>query len=220
MWSENQAEWTNEERPEVSEKSVSVVSLPSSDTGVKDMTVVEEVTPKPFKFKKRTRKICHGEVCFKDQELVQDVPFYLQGIAKRTHLVFDVYMAAFYLSDQPLEKSHGVPLGAKLIILEYSRTIEKQKVIDSIIDNVDSNPDADAKNLRSRFDQFSDAFEPPHKGSRYYFVYVPEKGTSMIKDGHVTITIPGDDFAEAFFGLWFHEKVGNPELREKLLAGV
>jgi hypothetical protein len=179
--------------------------------------IEEEITAEKFNFKRPTRNFCEGKSCFNNQEFIQGTPFYLKGIGKRMHLVFDVYTAAFYLSDQKRQDEYGVPIGAKMIILEYNRTVKKKKVVESIIANVGANPNADAPYLRPRFDQFSDAFDTPHDKSRYYFVYVPGQGTSMIKNGETRITIPGDDFAQAFFGMWFHEKTENVELREKLL---
>lgn len=162
---------------------------------------------------------CLEHICFDEVYAFDGRDYFLSGIGKRQYLWADIYTAAFYLpQSESLEFENGVPQGPKLIVLEYQRTVEKQKVIDSIINNVTENPDADEIVLRPRFDRFTEGFEPPHNGSRYFFVYDPASGTKLIKDGITTVTIEGDDFADAFYGIWLHKDVVNTGLKNLLLG--
>lgn len=194
------------------ESSVAAVEKPKPSTTSEKEPPILTKAPRP------TGERCFEKICFKDRLDFNGKEFDLLGMGKREYLWADIYTAAFYLPKNVTAYSKGVPQGAKIIVLEYQRTIEKQKIIDSINDNVVANPDADHVELRPRFDDFTDGFEPPHKGSRYYFVYEPGQGTALIKDGVTTVTIPGNDFADAFYGIWLHEATGNQSLRSALLG--
>lgn len=182
-----------------------------------EQKIVPSIAPPPVP--EESAEKCLESICFNEVYSFDGRVYVLSGIGKRQYLWADIYTAAFYLPQgvRP-DYENGVPQGPKLIVLEYQRTVEKQKVIDSIINNVTENPDADEIVLRPRFDHFTEGFEPPHNGSRYFFVYDPETGTQLIKDGKATVTIEGDDFADAFFGIWLHKNVTNQSLRNILLG--
>ena len=52
----------------------------------------------------------------------------------------------------------------------------------------------------------------------YDFVYVPEKGTFILKNGKVKGTVPGLAFKQAFFGIWLSDQPVDAGLRSAMLS--
>lgn len=163
---------------------------------------------------------CLENTCFETFVVREGTAFRLVGTGLRKFLWVDVYTAAFYLPEksQP-EFRRGTFEGPKMIVLEYHRKIEKTKIIQSIEEDIHRNPEVDPEKLKDRFGFLTAAFEAPEKaGSRYEFVYSPGKGMQLIYQGQTRVLIPGDDFADAFFGIWTSPFSKNPELRLSLLG--
>jgi len=202
-------------------------AVPAKPSEIRSVTIesapAAKTVPKKQKFTKKkiapSGERCEKSACFKTTESFQGMDFVLQGAFLRKYLWIEVYTASFYLpqTDTGVKYTHGVPDGAKMIIFEYHRTIEKKKIIESIENKIYSLPYIDKAALRERFQQLTSAFETPQAQSKYYFVYVPGRGTALIYNGEETILIPGEDFASAFFGIWLYEKEASP-IRAELLG--
>lgn len=161
---------------------------------------------------------CNQYACFRDGFNAFGTQLNLTGTSLRRYLWVNVYSAALYLPPEAnIEYRGGIPKGPKMLILVYHRAVEKQKIVSTIIDNVYSNPDVDGAKVKARFDALTAAFDPPLEGSRYYFLYLPDRGTALLHDGEEKVLIPGDDFAEAFFGMWLSSHERSP-MREDLLG--
>ena len=162
--------------------------------------------------------VCRYDSCFNPVEQLEGLILALRGVTLRKFFMLDIYTVALYLPEDVDTQDTVVPDGPKIIILDYHRQIEKAKVVAAIEDNVGKNPRVDQAAVHERFDKLTRAFDPPHKGDRYIFSYVPGKGTSLIKDGVERVVIPGDDFAFAFFGIWTSPHGEDKKMRTELLA--
>jgi len=161
---------------------------------------------------------CLDQICFEQNLEFKGQKFQLQGIAARSHLkFFKVYTGAFYLPEGSVVKTDDVPSGAKLMVLEYHRHIAKDKIIQSIAKNIEENPSVDGAQLSARFKQLSSAFSDPNKGSRFLFAFIPGNGTYLVEGDEIQTEIKGDDFAYAFFGIWFSKHTGNQQRRSQFL---
>lgn len=163
-------------------------------------------------------QVCRGGACFESWKNAEDQELRLSGIAKRAYLWMDIYSAALYLPPAVKTATRGVPDGPKIMVLEYHRSVEKAKIIESIVENVESNEAVDKQKVRSRLAQLTEVLEAPGEGDRYEFQFIPGKGTAVWKDGAMKTLIPGDDFAFAFFGIWLYENTGDAARRRQLLG--
>lgn len=128
-----------------------------------------------------------------------------------------IYSVGFYIDEkEPVDGD--IADVEKVIILEYRIDVPKEKVVEAIIENVRTNPKVNLDLVRPLFEQLSDAFDSPKKGDRYDFIYLPGKGTAMIKAGRVLTVVQTREFAEAFFGIWLSPHGKDLDMRCELLA--
>jgi len=73
--------------------------------------------------------------------------------------------------------------------------------------------------LQGRITQFESWMSGVRSGQTMSFLRIPGVGIQYSRDGAVQGTIPGDDFATAFLGIWLGASPPSPELRAGLLGG-
>jgi len=73
--------------------------------------------------------------------------------------------------------------------------------------------------LRSRITELENRMTTLRSGQRVSFLRIPGVGIRFSLDGVVQGTIPGDDFAAAFLGIWLGGSPPSPQLRAGLLGG-
>jgi hypothetical protein len=81
--------------------------------------------------------------------------------------------------------------------------------------NVDA---AMMKQLEARLGELNRAYVDVKQGDIYALTYVPGNGTTLRLNGKALVTIPGHDFAAAYFRIWLGSQPMNAQLREKLLG--
>ena len=73
--------------------------------------------------------------------------------------------------------------------------------------------------LQERLDRIAAAYEKVGKDDRYELRYMPGAGTTLLLNDREIITLPGEDFARAYMGIWLSETPANKKFRDKLLGG-
>ena len=73
--------------------------------------------------------------------------------------------------------------------------------------------------LRGRINELESRMTGLRSGDRVSFLRIPGVGIRFTLDGAGQGTIPGDDFATAFLGIWLGPSPPSPELRAGLLGG-
>lgn len=130
--------------------------------------------------------------------------------------LFKVYEAALYLGSgftdsPPLE---DIP---KQLVLEYNVGIEDHKFAksgDSILRDLLTPAEWDS--LEDRVRQLNSAYKSVSKGDRYSLSYAPGKGTTLAWNEQPLVTIPGADFAAAYFSIWLGDHPQKDSLRSQL----
>lgn len=74
--------------------------------------------------------------------------------------------------------------------------------------------------LRPRLEAMNALFEDVEPGDRYALTYVPGVGTELSRNGRPKGTIPGADFAAAYFSIWLGDAPIDRDLREQLVEGL
>ena len=73
--------------------------------------------------------------------------------------------------------------------------------------------------LRERLDRLNQLYQDVEPGDRYRLTYVPEMGLTLSLNGTPLGTIPGADFAAAYFGIWLGDAPLSLSFRDQLFAG-
>lgn len=72
--------------------------------------------------------------------------------------------------------------------------------------------------LRDRLELINRAYRDVREGDRYALTYVPGKGTTLRLNGSPLVTIPGHDFAAAYFRIWLGDDPISKSMRDTLLG--
>jgi len=160
-----------------------------------------------------------GGVVFVDELQTGDVAFSLQGVGLlKWARLFDVYAVAFYL---PAERAAGDWREniAKHLELAYFREIEAQDFARSSDQLLQRNlATGEYQALQQRLQTFYQLFRDVRPGDRYALTYRPGDGTELSLNGQLLGSVPGHDFAVAYFGLWLGESPISEHFRNRLLG--
>jgi hypothetical protein len=134
-------------------------------------------------------------------------------------VVFDVYWGAFYLPEhQPASRwAEDVP---KLLELSYQRKFKAEDLVsssDKLLRKTLSPEQYQA--IAERLKVFFQLFRDIRSGDRYTLVYHPTIGTELRLNGQALGSVPGHNFAVAYFGLWFGSQPISENFRDRLLGG-
>ncbi len=74
--------------------------------------------------------------------------------------------------------------------------------------------------LRDRIARLHRAYRDVEPKDRYSLTYIPGVGTELALNGEALVTIPGADFARAYFGIWLGARPLDEALRDGLLGST
>jgi hypothetical protein len=136
----------------------------------------------------------------------------------QARIFFHVYAVALYLGEgvPPHQVLKDVP---KRLEIAYLYKIPARLMAETANANLAGRLSTNQfAVLQPRINQLHAAYRDVVPGDRYALTYLPEKGTVLSLNGKEQCRIPGNDFAEAYFGVWLDEKAAAPSLRKKLLT--
>ena len=161
-----------------------------------------------------------GNVELPAEMLVKETKMQLQGAGTRVKLWMDMYAMGLYLknkskdADQIINKNEC--MGIRLEIISGLITAEKmEKATRDGFKNATKN---NIKPIESRINDFLSVFlSGIEKKDVFEFVYKPDEGTLVYKNGELKKVIEGHDFKKALFGIWLCDKPADKSLKEDLL---
>lgn len=131
---------------------------------------------------------------------------------------FKVYVAGLYLSEKQ-EASRVLDDVPKRLEIAYLRDIPAKVLVDAAQEHFKTNLKAEEMaKLRDRLDAINKLYADVKEGDRYALTYRPGVGCELALNGKPLGTIPGADFASAYFGIWLGPGCARPSLRDSLLA--
>lgn len=132
--------------------------------------------------------------------------------------ILKVYDAALHLGEgePPTRIFADIPTR---LHLAYHRSFTAAEIVKGGDALLARNVDASTREvLKERLDRINRAYRDVKAGDSYTLTYVPGRGTTLRLNGTPLDTIPGHDFAAAYFRIWFGESPISPSLRDTLLA--
>lgn len=135
----------------------------------------------------------------------------------RYRVVFRGYVAALYLpKDVPTERVlDDVP---RRLELSYFWSIRGKDFGGAAEQKLEETLDPRSRAaIRERVETLHRTYRDVSPGDRYALDYIPGEGTTLRLNGEPLVTIPGADFARAYFGLWLGEDPLDDTLRDRLL---
>ena len=160
------------------------------------------------------------DVPFADKVVVNNVELHLNGLAVlKWAMFFDVYAGGFYLPEN-IAGSKWTDDVPKKLELSYFREIEAKgfaNASDKLLKDNLSAEEYDA--LADRLENFYGFFRDVKPGDRYSINYLAGQGTELRLNGESLGSVPGHDFAIAYFGIWLGDNPINKTFRDRLLDG-
>jgi hypothetical protein len=162
---------------------------------------------------------CVGGDCFEIVSEIAGQKAPLRGNALFRYLGFRLYTAALYTAAPKTWTPQQILAGApKRLVIRYARSIRKEQIIEAAEKNLRANPAVSWEKIETRVRQLNGQYQNVEKGDEYVLTYVPGRGTSLELNGKLKTTVPGEDFARAYFGIWLSERPINPALRLHLFG--
>lgn len=127
------------------------------------------------------------------------------GLAKLTWFGLRVYAAALYTPSGSAEPTTLLGPLPKTLIIHYFRSFSAKDFIEGEVNSFRKNPHVSLATIEPARQLMDSLYRPVKKGSRYAISYDPAQGTSLELDGELLGTVPGDEFAAAYFGIWLSD---------------
>jgi hypothetical protein len=146
----------------------------------------------------------------------------LAGVGIRKKFVVKVYAAGLYMENPSTDPAEIIGSDqAKGMLMHFLyKKVEAEKLQEAWIDGFEGNTPQSSADLQGRMDEFVSLFaEDSLKGEEILMTYVPGTGTAVTIKGEDKGTIPGADFMEALFAVWFGEKPADKGLKKGILSG-
>lgn len=142
----------------------------------------------------------------------------LQGLGLlRYRWVFKAYVAGLYLEPgEPASRAlEDVPKRLEILYFWGIDGRDFGPAADTILErNFDA---ATLDPLRGRIETLHRAYRDVQPGDRYALTYVPGLGTELSLNDRPLATIPGADFARAYFSIWLGNEPLDVSLRDQLV---
>lgn len=145
----------------------------------------------------------------------------LNGAGIRKVLFMKAYVAGLYLMQQETNAKKIIdedrPMAIRIQIT--SGLIDSEKMGKSIQKGFVTSTDGNIGPLEERIDQFISVIKENIKQGDYLdFIYMPNSGVVINKNGKPAGTTPGLDFKKALFGIWLADKPASKNLKKALLG--
>ncbi|MEM7407710.1 MAG: chalcone isomerase family protein [Pseudomonadota bacterium] len=142
----------------------------------------------------------------------------MRGAMTYEYLFWTLYTAALYLpaDAKAADVLSDVP---KRLELVYRREIERDAFIEAgntVLER--SVAPAVLARIQPQIAQLHKAYQDVAEGDRYVLAYDPGVGTSLDFNGKRVVTVPGAEFAAAYFAIWLGAEPLDEALRDTLLG--
>lgn len=145
----------------------------------------------------------------------------LNGGGIREKYFMDMYVGALYLQKKSKD-------AAQIMKADEAMSIQLN-IISSLISSEKMNTAVDegfAKSTKGKQAQYAEKIkqfkavfaEAIQVGDVYDICYCPGKGTEVYRNKKLHTTIPGLDFKQALFGIWFCDEPADEDLKEGMLG--
>lgn len=163
-----------------------------------------------------------ADVRMPDSVTVDGTPLVLNGMGIREATVFNVnvYVAGLYVEQR---SGNGAAIAAsntrRRLVLHFVREVERADIATAFNEGFGHTAGGSLAALQPRIRRLIGWVPNVSEGSELSFTYVPGTGLQVQVGRATRGTIEGEDFAQAFFGIWLGAHPPNPGLRRGLLGG-
>ena len=146
----------------------------------------------------------------------------INGGGIREKLFLDLYVGVLYLEEKTSDANKIINADKSMAIKMriISGMVSKDNMEEAIREGFDKSTGNKTDPIKDKINTLiSKGFAGEIiKGDVFDLVYVPGKGTELIKNNKILVTIKGLDFKKALFGIWLCDKPADANLKKKMLG--
>ena len=147
----------------------------------------------------------------------------LNGAGVRSKFFMDIYAAGLYLT-QTSDKPQQIIADDKSMALRLHITsglLSGEKMESATREGFEKSTGGNTAPIQSVIDNFIDTFKSGIEVNDVFdFVYSPEVGVDVYKNGELKTNIKGLEFKQALFGIWLSEDAVQDDLKSDLLGSL
>ena len=145
---------------------------------------------------------------------------YLNGQGPRKKAFLTVYDVALYLTEKGSEAQAIIdadhPMAVSLVV--RSRFANAEWISDAFREGLEKSTGGRVTPIRTQSEAFLEVFETGVvKDDVFEFLFIPQQGTHVYKNGTARTLIPGLEFKRALFGIWLSGMPVSSKLKAQLL---
>ncbi len=140
------------------------------------------------------------------------------GVREATMFNVNVYVAGLYLEKKTSSAEEVVNSEqVKVLHLIFVRDVDRGDITEAWSTQFKKNG-ADMAKLKSQINQLNGWMSAMEEGDAMTFTYFPQRGVNVVVKRAQKGIIPGADFQQAFFAIWFGKSPPNAGLKSGMLG--
>jgi hypothetical protein len=145
----------------------------------------------------------------------------LNGVGARKKALLQLYLAGLYLTEPTTNAraiiGSDVPMAIRIEIV--SGFVSQENIVAALDEGFENSTNGNTGSVEKEIYQFRQCFaDRITKGDVFEIVYMPSRGTFVVKNGTVKGVIAGLTFKRALFGIWLSDKPADEGLKIKMLG--
>jgi hypothetical protein len=166
------------------------------------------------------QEVCIEKGCFSAQAKVGAKNLPLIGAILYRYLVFDVYSIALYGPDREHSIDSILSDVPKKLVIQYHRDFTRDQIVRAGTELMRENKEINFELTEPETEKMNSLYvDKVSEGDQYWIKYVPGEGTSLYHNGRLLGSVPGSEFARAYFGIWLSRNPIDEDMRDALLSG-
>ncbi|MFT6153576.1 MAG: hypothetical protein ACJAYK_001298 [Crocinitomicaceae bacterium] len=147
----------------------------------------------------------------------------LNGTGVRSKFFMDIYAAGLYLSKTSADAvsiiDQDKPMALRLHIT--SGLLSSEKMEAATREGFDKATGGNTASIQENINSFIETFKQEIiENDVFDFIYTPQNGVNVLKNGEFKKNIKGLEFKQALFGIWLSEDAISDDLKEGLLGAI
>lgn len=145
----------------------------------------------------------------------------LNGGGLRVKWFMDIYAGGLYTKAKTQDATKLIEADESMAIKVHiiSGLMNDKKMEDALREGFEKATKGNLAPIQSRIDKMIAVMKGEYKQDDVFdFVYVPEEGVSVFKNGRMLSTIKGLDFKKPLFAIWLGEEPAQEDLKQAMLG--
>jgi hypothetical protein len=147
----------------------------------------------------------------------------LNGAGVRSKFFMDIYAAGLYLAEASNEPTKIISADKSMALRLHitSGLLSGEKMETATREGFEKSTGGDTASIKPVIDNFIETFKSGiQENDVFDFVYSPEVGVNVFKNGELKTNIKGLEFKQALFGIWLSEDSVQDDLKSDLLGSL